>query len=239
MLPTNQRAVNKGDLVLSTGNRLYSAWDDTEDTGKYTPQHLYIVSDEPIKEGDWYYTPIKRSIEQCVRQRLIIKGGENDITQLKIIATTDKSIAIEHSILSISQRKGLVNDYPVEKTIIPSPSPEFVKAYVKAYNADKKIEEVMVEYEPDYSVDCGFDASECLTHQSNEKDCKGCSHCAVKLKIDKDNCITITRVKDSWSREELDVILNDFASAAITAALHGTLPSDAKHFTKQWIERNL
>ena len=40
-------------------------------------------------------------------------------------------------------------------------------------------------------------------------------------------------------KEELDVILNDFASAAITAALHGTLPSDAKHFTKQWIEQNL
>ena len=229
MLPTNQRAVNKGDLVLSTGNRLYSAWDDTEDTGKYTPQHLYITSNEQIKEGDWYYTPIKRSIEQCIKQRLIVKGGENDITQLKIIATTDKSIAIEHSILSIPQRKGLVNDYPVEKTIIPSPSPEFVQAYIKAYNAGTLITEVMVEYEDNGEEDWYGDD---LNGQPfwNEK---------WELKIDKNNCITITRVKDSWTREELDVILNDFASAAITAALHGTLPSDAKHFTKQWIERNL
>ena len=51
--------------------------------------HYIIVDDSEIKEGDWYWTPIKRTIEQCIRKLLIIKGGENDKKQFKITHSTE------------------------------------------------------------------------------------------------------------------------------------------------------
>jgi hypothetical protein len=55
-----------------------------------TSDYILAVSDEEIKEGDWYWTPIKRSIEQCVKKLLIIKEGDNDVEQLKLIAYQPK-----------------------------------------------------------------------------------------------------------------------------------------------------
>lgn len=52
---------------------------------KVSDDHYIIVDDSEIKEGDWFWTPIKRSIEQCVKKLLIIKGGQNDI-ELEIAA---------------------------------------------------------------------------------------------------------------------------------------------------------
>ncbi len=60
-----------------------------------TPNYILAVSDEEIKVGDWYWTPIKRSIEQCIKKLLIIKGGSNDVEQLKIIAHKPKGNAKE------------------------------------------------------------------------------------------------------------------------------------------------
>lgn len=54
--------------------------------------NIYITDNSEIKKGDWFYTPIKRSIEQCVRKLLIVKGGNNDVEQLKIILTTDQDL---------------------------------------------------------------------------------------------------------------------------------------------------
>ena len=215
MLPTNQRAVNKGDLVLDSVHRLFIASNNMRPNSLisdyYKSQHLYIVSDEPIKEGDWIIYDNKVGVykyDSIANTHDIVVAGVGTFPfqtkeyYKKIIATTDKSIAIEHSTLSIPQRKGLVNDYPVEKIIIPSPSPEFVQAYIKAYNAGTLITEVMVEYE-EYAVgNYGMSDGEPDTD--------------IRLKIDRYNHITITHVKDSWTREELDVILNDFARAAIT-----------------------
>jgi hypothetical protein len=55
---------------------------------KLNENHYIIVDDSEIKEGDWYWTPIKRSIEQCVKKLLIIKGGQNDVEQFKITHST-------------------------------------------------------------------------------------------------------------------------------------------------------
>ena len=200
MLPTNQRAVNKGDIVLNSGHSMFIASNDmrpnTAISDYYKSQHLYILSDEEIKEGDWVIPspmPYWGCADNCK----------------KIIATTDKSLNLT------------------------SPSPEFVLAYIKAYNAGNPITEVMVEYEDDIRYEQNYNKAGFAIGVPHNK------NYGIKLKANKDNCIIITRVKDNWNKEELDVILNDFASAALTAALHGTLPSDAKHFTKQWTEQNL
>lgn len=55
---------------------------------KVSDDHYIIVDDSEIKEGDWFWTPIKKSIEQCVKKLLIIKGGQNDIEQFKITHST-------------------------------------------------------------------------------------------------------------------------------------------------------
>lgn len=87
-------------------------------------QHLYITSDDEIKEGDWYYTPSKRSIEQCIKQLLIIKDSINDIVQLKILATTDKSLTIK------SEKAGENSCY----NPLPQPSYRFIQSYIESYN---------------------------------------------------------------------------------------------------------
>lgn len=167
-------------------------------------QHLYFLSDEEIKEGDWYYTPIKRSIEQCVKKILVIKDVKNDIQQLKIIATTDNSLHTGfaktlcpkcNSKMSIhlpdhikcincgQEGWNLVQGVYNEINKLPQPSLGFINEFVAHYNAKSPITHVMVEYDshfPDTDGDFG------------------------KLKVNlRDNIITIRKVKDSWTREEV------------------------------------
>ena len=185
MLPANERALD-ADMVLNT------------DTGKLSCtlrlgiiniipknsiyQNLYITSDEEIKEGDWAY-------KHDVKGKIIKWVDTNNPwykDARKIIATTDKSIAIQNDTVTIRSGKSRINTYPTEKTIIPSPSPAFVQAYIKAYNAGKPITEVMVEYDCDHS-------------QMPDK-------IIDVLKVDSNNTITITKVKDSWTRDEVIAI---------------------------------
>ena len=53
----------------------------------FCPQHIYITSDEEIKEGDWYF--ITESISKCES-----KYEANDLTDIckKIILTTDQDL---------------------------------------------------------------------------------------------------------------------------------------------------
>ena len=55
MLPTNEKATLKSDLALNENNLLFQP-SKLEGTwfflNKY--QHLYILSDDEIKEGDWF-----------------------------------------------------------------------------------------------------------------------------------------------------------------------------------------
>lgn len=120
MLSTNQKAVSKGQLVLGPSKHLFKTWDDSEDAKEYVGQHLYILSDEEIKEGDWYLDNYNNSI---------IKANINSDHKYyvsnckKIIATTDSSLGL------------------------PRPSDGFITKYIKLYNAGTPITKVMVEYE--------------------------------------------------------------------------------------------
>jgi len=54
----------------------------------YNPHHIYITSDDEIKEGDWYYSKEFNVILQCECDYI------KDINCKKIIATTDKSLTL-------------------------------------------------------------------------------------------------------------------------------------------------
>jgi hypothetical protein len=99
--------------------------------GIVNKQHLYITSDEEIKEGDWfineqYFISNKAELE-IWQHNGEVKPSSNP---KKIIATTDKSLRF-------------VKDH-VHYNFLPQIPESFIKAYVEAQG---NIKEVNVEYE--------------------------------------------------------------------------------------------
>ena len=206
MLPTNQKSrLFKGGGSL---NYLSHTVDDGE--GWRSPQHLYIISDDKIKLFDWIYNNKENIVEQITsKTQLIFVLEENKENQTfkKIIATTDSSLEIFD--------KELSNRHSVKVNILlPEPSQQFIQKYIEEYNKGNYIEDVLVEYEDgkSYSGNEGLIIKEWL-------------------KIDpKDNTITIKKVKDSWSREEVE----DLIYSAMKDRCYTTIAE-----WKKWIEENL
>ena len=61
-------------------------------------QHIYITSDEKIKEGDWYYLPKENKVAKCPKT-IKLSGVTPEWTQ-KIILTTDQDL-IKDSVQAI------------------------------------------------------------------------------------------------------------------------------------------
>lgn len=91
-------------------------------TSLYKPQHLYVISDDEIKVGDWFYADEFAKPEQAKYFEGNLVNGFIKSACKKIIATNDESLGL------------------------PRPSNEFIKAYVNAYNKGKQITDIMVEY---------------------------------------------------------------------------------------------
>jgi hypothetical protein len=102
----------------------------------------------------------------------------------KIIATTDRSLLITEL---VAEDKN--NSFPCTFNL-PQPSEGFIQKFVDSYNSGKPITDVDVELElSDYDIACD----------------------RWKLKVNpKDNTITIKKVKDSWTRDEVINLLQQF-----------------------------
>jgi hypothetical protein len=187
MIATNRES----RLFLKTGNQLeyneYRPIHGINHLGwKY--QHLYILSDDEIKEGNWY------EFESMLNQATTKYSLEVSkyIKAKKIIATTDSSLGY-NDILSIHQRRGLTNHYPTFKPL-PSISQSFIKQYVSEYNKGNKIEEVMVEYEIEWS-------------RNTDRNIPTNEDLVSIWKPSSDNTISIKATKTSWTREEVVALL--------------------------------
>lgn len=118
ILPTE-----KASLILSNdGNELmYDS--NTVHLGGYkkdcvfTPQHLYFISDEISKVGDWYYDSHNNIILKATTQ-----SDHNIYQYKKVIASTDKSLGL------------------------PEPPLAFIHKYNCNWNKGNKIQLVMVNY---------------------------------------------------------------------------------------------
>lgn len=75
---------------------------------------------------------------------------------------------------------------------LPQPSQSFIEKYVEEYNKGNIITEVMVEYE-DYWIG--------VCHSLDV---------AYRPKVSKDNTITIKKLKDSWTREEVKILFDRY-----------------------------
>lgn len=215
MLPTNEKATVGSIVTRPSDNRMATVNVLTkDDTQPCIHQHLYFLSDEEIKDGEYgfcmnlfnrgnqpYQIIFKMDSEQ--RQAMIELGGQKNANVFKIIATTDKSLIVakDTEIVSIEYN-------------LPQPSQSFIEKFVEEYNKGNVITEVLVEYHEDI-------------YFQDELQARG------KLKINpKDNTITIRKAKDSWSREEVIELLHK--------RMEYTFGGDYdKSTTDKWIEENL
>jgi len=183
--------------------------------------HLYIVSDEEIKEGDWimdtnnqpYQVQGKEIIKLCNSNKLIKSLN-------KIIATTDSSLIKEHDDTVPYPKMRNTGIY-----LIPQ---DFIKHYIKEYNKGNIITDVMVEYEE----------IPLTVEDLDYPDLDGEYRPDYKLKVNpKDNTITIHSVKNSWNREEVEDKLHQMCKWFNTDVMPTGFLSRTR--IDKWIEENL
>jgi hypothetical protein len=181
MLPTEKAS----NISLINSKKLLE-YNSYPDVGSYTrnrqAQHLYFLSDDEIKEGDWAIHPSK-GIYQAIRELDELSGSK------KIIATTDKSLKI---VIGDSGWKsaddGGWNEYKPEYKLLPQMPESFIQAYIKAYNEGKPITEVALEME---------------WYQPNQ------DQNYYRLKLRPDNTVTIHQAK-MYTRGEVIKLITTF-----------------------------
>lgn len=203
MLPTNEKA-KKGDLLLHKEVLMIAPIP----LGK-NALHLYFLSDDEIKEGDWWIDLLENRIFQVTEEDVIVAKADglphNEFK--KIIATTDKSLVV-------SKDTGIVG---IEYNL-PQPSEGFIQKFVDSYNSSKPITEVNAEYEIDImkASDPKFDLEP-----------------FEKLKVDpKDNTITIKKLKDTWTRDEVVTLI-------LQSNLDSHVAREGEFDIMHWIAENL
>jgi hypothetical protein len=193
MLPTNEKARVNSIVTRPSDNRMAIVNVLTvNDPQPSIHQHLYILSDEIITVGDWYYDSILNEIDQC-----ILHIGKHASCK-KIIATTD-------CLSNTKKLKYVQFDINVEETrltFVPQPSKAFIEKYVDSYNKNIVIENVQVEYE-----------------MKNIMDDTGFFNYTERLKVNpKDNTITIKKTKDTFTRKEVIDFAIKFADHCLKEA---------------------
>lgn len=204
MLSTDEKASNNGLVINPSTDQIQYNDTITRKGAEYytevgfTYNHIYITSNEDIKEGDW-----------CIQNRnyLCKITCNQDRTQQglkKIIATTDN----------------LTFDDGYNSWFIPSPSDGFIKKFIERYNTGTPVTKVMVEYEEYPITTYGMSDGEPETD--------------TRLKVDKDNCITITSIKETWTREEVEKVIH-----TICGTMYKANTLYAPHTVQEWIDQNL
>lgn len=209
MLPTEK--ASKIILNLKTKSLSYGR-EISEEFVRYGEelQHLYILSDEEIKEGQWRLNLETNSFIK-VYYYDAIDCKLNPKKFKKIIATTDPELKID------IQRDAFV------ETNCPLPRPS--DAFLKAYCEKGGISEILVEYE--YFEN---DTSECIGMDSEPN---GIPFNGFTLKVAPDNTITIKPVKDSWNKEEMSQVVKKALYDLAYSVKHHNGEVD------KWIEQNL
>ena len=207
----------------------------------YQSQHLYIISEDEIKEGDWCITGLRiirkcKSVLYSNNNFKSINGYEfEDKTKdsrsscKKIIATTDQSLLIN---ISCNCCESYQNSNCNEKgdgiicyQKLPQPSKEWIDYYISEYNKGNIITDVLVEYEEIYSDYGETDIFDLVcTHHGK----------ISRLKINRDKTINIKSVKENWDREEVKILLQKILLDK--PKLEGLMMTC---WENEWIEQNL
>ena len=222
MLPTNQ-AQNEDNNTIYLNNfskELILGWRNARSTNQ-TVQHLYITSDEEIKEGDWVILnyrigkSIDKALPACLKNAFHnadFWNAENKTQNLgnkPIIATTDTSLRrMGDGIVDIA--------LGLEISYIPE---SFIKYFIEEYNKGNVITKVMVEY----------------VQVPNSVFIQVLEAPYIQLKINSDNTINIKPIKNSWNREEHIANIKAFAKEFVA----NTDTAYKQAVIDKWIENNL
>jgi hypothetical protein len=204
MLPDNQKVTIATGIYMTSNDKLgyqpsgYELGILPKITGnkdELVPQHLYIISDREIKEGDW-----------CIRDnrvfRVIRPEGYRD--GKKIEATTD------YLIMPINRE---------EDGNVPCIPESFIQSYIKNYNLDTPIKEAYLEIEYAKWMQghkgCGcMEGFQELCSNNFEKDgheyCKLAFNIKVRSEGNKAGCVLCHQIKDRFTRQEVLGILSLF-----------------------------
>ena len=157
MLPTNEKTkylMVYSDVEKTKGKLILNGLKNDE-YKEY--QNFYIISDDEIKEGDWFINDLNQ-IKKCTSRdtegHIDFEGGFNTKPSSckKIIATTDTSLG--NYIWNQTNKKA--KPYNVQQNIettkkvfipLPQPSQQFIQKFVEEYNKGNIITDVLVEYE--------------------------------------------------------------------------------------------
>lgn len=208
MLPTNEKAILG---LYPNSNELTITHDKLASIPKY--QHLYILSDEEIKDGDWFIWLKYNTIHKAT------KPDDNKECK-KIIATTDSSLLIPFDDVTIG---------------LPQIPKSFIETFVNEYNKGNIITEVMIEYEKHTPA-----FSHIGKTPSKQEKLRGCYNNGEQivgiwteesLKTNPENTINIKPIKDSWSREEVIELIQRFNKESAGNVWFDT--------DEKWIEENI
>ncbi len=147
-------------------------------------QHLYIISDEEIKEGDWFYIPNQMIGFEHICNKFKDKKTLDSIYTKKIIATTNPELTFFPE-----------EDYHGRiKKMLPKFPTDFIEKYVKEWNKGNVIKEVMLEYDKfDWTENSGSGAK-CMSE--------------YQIKLNSNNTVIIHPIEEKEYTKE--IVLNIF-----------------------------
>lgn len=189
-------------------------------SNKINPQHLYIISDDEIKEGDWY-------VHNQAGKLRVINSNAIPMDAKKVIATTDTSLHTSEEVDGselMDEWQGEKIDLHTELSQLPE---SFIQAYIKAYNEGKPITEVDLEVSR-CCDQCGDDksATDCYCHYGNYKTIS-------VIKTREDNTVIVHRSK-MYSADEVRQIAMNYAGFMV-----GKTPPYSSEETNKWFNENL
>ena len=127
------------------------------------PQHLYIVSNEEIKEGNWFIDIWNNEIMQMDKPtKDMLDAGMLHNPHAKIIASTDLQLFRQVNCSTCDGTGKIVTSCSLSgftacdnkqckedtfKLYLPQIPQSFISLYIEEYNKGNKIEKVEVEYE--------------------------------------------------------------------------------------------
>ncbi len=240
MLPTEKDIPCKNSIIKSNITNKLNIFDPygigflNKDKNQVM-QHLYILSSEEIKEGDWYMYChfgewiISNSKETLKNETNTLENLNKDDYFKKIIATTNSEVKIH-----------VGTCFSMEELFkpLPRPSDDFIKAFVKAQG--KGFDKVLIEINTEFYADSKPFATKASRDSYVQE--TGASHsCWTKnlgLKVSPDNTITIKPVqeKTSWNRKEVVKLCMDAMLYSYMNLPGNLTPIQGMN---KWIEENL
>ena len=219
MLPTNEKATNIVKLLKDT-----ISYTTTENIPGGEYQHLYIVSDDKVQEDDWV---IQFNAENSPFSPVKYRDfGGGSFTFKKVLATTDSSLVnLEKQYFDKNKER---RSALLKQIKVPQPTQSFVEMFIEEFNKGNAITDVLVEYKGKYRTNPDGEPIGLPVHDYQPK------------VNSKDNTITIKKVKDSWSKEEVENLIKSVVkeiSYGNEELLHH-YDGDFRELDK-WIEENL